>query len=213
MKKLLLTFSLVLVSLSSFAQSAYEKIMKEKIAKLETCKTPQDFEALSNDFKRIADKENSKWQPAYYNAFALIQQSRLLMRDNKVAEAEAPAEAALKLMSGIEKISGDNAEFHIINKMANSIIMLKDPMTRYATNGMAAAKELEIAEKMDPNNPRISLLRGEDLYFTPEQFGGSKTKGMEMIKKSLDQFAAYKSKSDLDPNWGKSEADYFMSLK
>jgi hypothetical protein len=213
MKKLFLTFSLALVSVTAFAQSAYDKIMKEKIAKIEACKTAQEYEALSNDFRRIADKEQTKWEPLYYTAFTLVQQGRILMRDKKMDEAELPASSALKLIEQATKVGGDNAEFHIINKMANSLIMLKDPMTRYATYGMQAAQELETAEKMDPTNPRIALLKGEDLYFTPEQFGGSKTKGMEMIKTSLELFKNYKPKSDLAPNWGKSEAEYFSTMK
>lgn len=213
MKKLLLTFSLLLVSFTAFAQSAFDKIMKEKIAKIEVCKTSQDFEALSNDFRRIAEKEQNKWEPLYYAAFASVQQGRVLMRENKIADAEVPAGSALKFIEQATKVGGDNAEFHIIKKMANSLIMLVDPMTRYASYGMQAAQELEIAEKMDPTNPRIALLKGEDLYFTPEQYGGSKTKGMELIKGSLEMFKTYKPKTDLSPNWGKSEAEYFSTLK
>jgi hypothetical protein len=51
MKKYLLSFALAFMSLTAFAQSDYEKIMAEKIAKIETCKTPEDFQALANDFK------------------------------------------------------------------------------------------------------------------------------------------------------------------
>ena len=72
---------------------------------------------------------------------------------------------------------------------------------------------MEKAEKADPTNPRISLLKAEDTYFTPEQFGGSKTKGLELFQKSLDQFKVYKPKSTLDPNWGKGEAEYFLANK
>lgn len=213
MKKIFLTFLLLLISFTAFAQSAYEKAMKEKIAKLEVCKTPQDFASLSNDFKRIADKEKNQWQPYYYAAFALIQQGRVLMRENKIADAETPATEALQLAGTAASLSKDNAEIHILNKMANSLLMMKDPMTRYMTYGQTAAQELELAAKLDPENPRLTLLKGEDLYFTPEQYGGSKQKGMELINKSLEQFNTYKPKTDLDPNWGKSEAEYMSKMK
>ncbi len=213
MKKIFLTFALLLISFTAFAQSAYEKAMKEKIAKLEVCKTPQDFASLSNDFKRIADKEKNQWQPYYYASFALIQQGRVLMRENKIADAETPATAALQLAGTAASLSKDNAEIHILNKMANSLLMMKDPMTRYMTYGQTAAQELEMAAKLDPENPRLTLLKGEDLYFTPEQYGGSKQKGMELINKSLEQFNTYKPKTDLDPNWGKSEAEYMSKMK
>ncbi|HJY12241.1 MAG TPA: hypothetical protein VJ304_05600, partial [Flavobacterium sp.] len=62
MRKQILSFTLVLFSLLSFAQTNYEKIMKEKIAKVESGKSAEDFQALANDFQRIADKEKGKWQ-------------------------------------------------------------------------------------------------------------------------------------------------------
>lgn len=56
-------------------------------------------------------------------------------------------------------------------------------------------------------------MKAEDTYFTPEQFGGSRARGLELFQKSLDQFKVYKTKSALDPNWGKGEAEYFIANK
>ncbi len=44
MKKFILSFALSCISLTAFAQADYEKIMTDKIAKIETCKTPEDFQ-------------------------------------------------------------------------------------------------------------------------------------------------------------------------
>ena len=79
------------------------------------------------------------------------------------------------------------------------------------TDGVKAAEELKTAEQLDPTNPRIVLIKAEDMYFTPEQYGGSKTKGIELFKQALEKFNAFKPKSALDPNWGKGEAQYFIS--
>lgn len=79
------------------------------------------------------------------------------------------------------------------------------------TFGMKAQEELTKAEKLNPNNPRVTLIKAEDIYFTPEQYGGSKTKGMEMFKSALEKFNSFKPKTNLEPNWGKEEAEYFVS--
>lgn len=84
-------------------------------------------------------------------------------------------------------------------------------MERYMTFGTKATEQLAMAEKTDPNNPRILLIKAEDIYFTPEQYGGSKEKGMELFKKALEKFNSYQTKTDLDPNWGKFEAEYFVT--
>lgn len=84
-------------------------------------------------------------------------------------------------------------------------------MERWQTEGQAAQVALNEAKKLDPENPRISILEAEDLYFTPEQFGGNKQKGIELFKKALEQFKTYKTKTSIDPNWGQGEANYMIS--
>ncbi|EJL76220.1 hypothetical protein [Chryseobacterium populi] len=212
MKKYLLSFALAFMSISAFAQADYEKIMTEKIAKLETCKSAEDFQVLVNDFHRIAGKEESKWQPYYYTAFSFIQKGRVMMREGKMDELDNIAGQAQKYLDAAQSVDPkDNAEIHLLKKMSYSLRMMVNPQQRYMTDGTKAAEELKIAEKLDPENPRIALIKAEDTYFTPEQYGGSKTKGIEMFKQALAKFNAYTPKTSLDPNWGKSEAEYFIN--
>lgn len=212
MKKYLLTFALSLISLTAFAQTDYEKIMSDKIAKIENCKSLDEFQTLANDFDRIGKKETKEWLPAYYAAFSYIQKGRMLMREGKMSELSAQANIAEKYLDQAEDIAGkDNAEIHLLRKMSYSLKMMENPTERYMTDGMKAIEELKKAENLDPENPRIALIKAEDTYFTPEQFGGSKTKGMEQFKDALTKFKTYVPKSKIAPNWGKAEAEYFVS--
>ncbi|MCY0976069.1 hypothetical protein PGH12_12710 [Chryseobacterium wangxinyae] len=210
MRKQILSFTLVLFSLLSFAQNTYEKVMKEKIAKIEICKTPEDFQILANDFQRVADKEKGKWQPNYYAAFSYIQKGRILMRENKVQGLDEVADQAQKYVDEAKTVD-NNAEVQLLQKMIYSLKMMVNPMERYMTYGMKATEQLAAAEKLDPNNPRIALIKAEDVYFTPEQYGGSQKKGIELFKLAREKFNSYKVKTEIDPNWGKSEAEYFLN--
>lgn len=210
MKKQILSFTLVLFSLLSYAQTKYEKVMKEKINKIETVKSAEEFQALANDFQRIADKEKGKWQPGYYAALSYIQKGRALMREDKVQGLDEIADQAQKYLDDAKSIE-TNAEIQLLQKMIYSLKMMVNPMERYMTFGMKATEQLAVAEKLDPSNPRIALIKAEDVYFTPEQYGGSQTKGIELFKETLEKFNSYKPKSDLDPAWGKSEAEYFIN--
>ncbi|WP_300691672.1 hypothetical protein [Chryseobacterium sp.] len=213
MKKYLLSFALAFMSLTAFAQTDYEKIMTEKIAKIETCKTPEEFQTLANDFQRIGSKESTQWLPQYYAAFSQIQKGRLMMRTGNTQDLDGVAAQAEKYLGMAQNLAGaDNAEVHLLRKMAYSLRMMVNPQQRYMTDGARATEELNIAQKLDAANPRIALIKAEDIYFTPEQFGGSKTKGIEMFKDALAKFNAYKPRTALDPNWGKGEAEYFISL-
>lgn len=213
MKKYLLSFALAFISLTAFAQADYEKVMTEKIARIEACKTTEEFQTLANDFQRIGSKESSKWLPPYYAAFAHIQKGRLMMRNGDMSGLDETAGQADKYLATAQNLAGaDNAEIHLLRKMAAALRMMVNPAQRYMTDGAKATEEMGIAEKLDPSNPRIALIKAEDTYFTPEQYGGSKTKGLAMFKEALAKFSTYKPKTALDPNWGKAEAEYFISM-
>lgn len=96
--------------------------------------------------------------------------------------------------------------------MIYSLKMMVNPMQRYMTFGMKAQETIEKAQSLNGENPRVTLIRAEDIYFTPEQYGGSKAKGMDLFKAALQQFETFKPATTLDPNWGKAEAEYFINL-
>ena len=212
MKKLIFAVIITASTTFGFAQTKYESAMTEKISKIEQHLKTDDFQTLSNDFTRIGNAEKTQWLPYYYAAFAQIQKGRILMREQKMSELDAVAAEAQKSLDKAMELSKDNAELYILQKMIHSLKMMVNPMERYMTEGSLAAENLAKAEKLDAENPRITLLKAEDTYFTPEQFGGSKTKGLELFQKALDQFKIYKT-SALHPNWGKAEAEYFLSQK
>ena len=202
-----------MTAVSTFAQTTFDKVMTEKIGKLDQSKTPEDFTALANDFARIGDKEKTQWLPYYYAAHASIEKGRNLMRTGKMTELDAIAAEAQTNLDKASALSKDNAEILILQKMIHGLKLMVDPQARFMSEGMLGASALADAAKLDPENPRISMLKGEDTYFTPEQFGGSKEKGLELFQKSLDQFKVYKPKTALDPTWGKGEAEYFLANK
>lgn len=212
MKNLFLAITL-LVSVFTFVQTNYEKIMSEKITQVEQQKSADEFTALANDFKRIADKEKTQWLPYYYAAFATIQKGRADMMVGKTADLDNVAAEAQKSLDLAMDLNKDSAENYILQKMIHGLRMMVNPQARFMSEGMPASTALEKAAKLDPENPRITLLKAEDTYFTPEQFGGSKTKGLELYQKSLDQFKVYKLKTPMDPNWGRGQAEYFIAAK
>lgn len=212
MKNLILGIFLM-IGVNAFSQTAYEKAMTEKIAIVEQHKTPDEFTALANDFKRIGDKEKTQWLPYYYAAFATIQRGRALMREGKTEALDPIAAEAQKYLNLAMELNKDNAENLILQKMIHSLKMMVNPQQRFMSEGMLAAEALSKAEKIDAQNPRITLMRAEDTYYTPEQFGGSKSKGLELFQKALDQYTVYQPKTNLDPNWGKGEAEYFLANK
>ncbi|MBC7555827.1 MAG: hypothetical protein H7195_02575, partial [Chryseobacterium sp.] len=188
-KNLALTLVLTFSGINAFAQTAYEKAMTDKVAKVQQSLSADELGILANDFSRIALKENKEWLPQYYAAYADIQKGRILMQEGKLTELDALSDEAQKHIDLAEAVSPNNVEITILKKMVHTLRMIVDPQSRYMSEGSLAAGFLSAAEKMDPENPRITLLKAEDTYYTPEQFGGSKEKGIELFKKAQAQFA------------------------
>ena len=212
LQKTILALAITFTTTYSFAQTAYEKAMLPKVQMIEMPKANlDDYTAQANDFARIGDKEKTLWQPYYYAAFSIIKKGRELMQKNQVAQLDDVAKEAQNYIDKAEALSPNNAEIFLLKKMNHGLKMIVNPMERWQTEGQAAQVALNEAQKLDPENPRITILEAEDLYYTPEQFGGSKSKGIELFKKALEQFKTYKIKSSVDPNWGQGEANYFIS--
>jgi tetratricopeptide (TPR) repeat protein len=64
---------------------------------------------------------------------------------------------------------------------------------------------------LSPNSPRVHLLQGISLFYTPAAFGGSKEGARESFEKSLTLFAEPSPDPAL-PDWGHSETWGWLGL-
>ena len=77
----------------------------------------------------------------------------------------------------------ENDEILVLQSWSKSARIAVNPMTRGQKYGAESATFLDKAMKMNPDNPRINFLKGQSAFYTPEAFGGSKTKAKEMFMK------------------------------
>jgi imidazolonepropionase-like amidohydrolase len=70
---------------------------------------------------------------------------------------------------------------------------------------------LKALEK-DSKNPRIYLLKGASLLYTPEVFGGGANNALKYLKPSIEFFNLENIENPIRPSWGKAEAHTFMGL-
>ena len=55
------------------------------------------------------------------------------------------------------------------------------------------------------------MLEGQDKFFTPEEFGGSKPEAKTLFEQSVKLFESNKPKTSIDPHWGLASVQYFLS--
>lgn len=216
MKKTSLIMLAVIFTTAVFAQNEkFVKAMEPKVAALDTTHSTDALLDLANAFERIAVAEKTEWLPYYYAALshvnaALIMGSTDPMAGN-AAKTDPHADKAEELLNKAIALTKDNSELWIVKKQIATLRMMGDPMNRYMTYGPEASKALDQARKLDPENPRVYLLDGQDKFYTPEQFGGSKSEAKKLFETALAKYDTFKAASSIHPGWGKGQAQYFMS--
>lgn len=198
------------------AQSAkYVSAMETKLSAMDTTRSSADWQELGNGFERIAEAEKNQWLPYYYAAVSNVMMGYMLNNgtpgSGNSTQTDQIADKAEALISKAETIEKENSEIYCVKKMIATLRMMADPMTRYQTYGPKAAEALSKAKSLDPKNPRVYMLEGQDKFYTPEQFGGSKTEAKVLFEESLRLFEANKPKTSLDPHWGAGQVKYFLS--
>lgn len=202
---------------AAFSQSEkYMKAMEAKVSMLDSAKTADEYKDLANSFERIADAEKTQWLPYYYASYCNVMSGLFsLPMDGSFGDNSAIvdpiAENAEKLLNKALAITAPNTETYCVEKMIAGLRMMGNPMARYMTEGPKAETALANAKKANPENPRIYILEGQDKFYTPEQFGGSKEEAKALFEKALSLFSVYKPENSISPNWGRATIGFFLS--
>jgi hypothetical protein len=208
--KLLISLLLVFLFIgSSFAQDRYETGMKSTLAKMEDCKTPNDYLKVANGFERIAAAEKDKWLPYYWGALNCVLAS---YGDSSTTRKDLYLDRADKYINKADSLEPDNSEIFTLKGMIAQARMQVDPMNRWQKYGAEANKFFTKAIQADTLNPRPEYLIGVGLYYTPAQFGGGPQAAKPILEKSLAKFNQFVSKDDLLPHWGKEQVEQYLKM-
>jgi hypothetical protein len=212
-KPLMLLLLLLTTSIVLFAQN--EKYMHAMTSSIEafqkaTSKEPSlaELTEIANRFERIASAEPTEWLPRYYAAYTY---STLAYAGNDLTQKDLMADKAATLLKETIAIAGENSELMVLDAQIKQARLAADPMTRWQTYGPLFEASLAKAEALNKDNPRIYVLRGTTLMYTPEQFGGGKKAAKPLFEKALEKFATFKPESTLHPNWGERQASWMLA--
>jgi len=199
-----------------FSQSEkFIKAMEEKVALVNTAASMENWQGLANSFERIGEVEKEQWLPYYYAALSRVMMGYMISNGQTggfADKTDPEADKAEELLNKAMALTKENSEIWCVKKMIATLRMTADPMTRFQKYGMAASEALQKAKQLDPQNPRVYLLEGQDKFYTPEQFGGSKTEAKLLFEESVKKHESFKPASSIHPSWGLGQAKYFLSL-
>ena len=214
MKKILF-ISAFFIAIQATAQSdKYTRAMEPLVTAIDTVINPESLTEISAAFARIADAEKTEWLPFYYAALAQVNKGYMLSggKPGMGADQTDPiADRADVLLKQAEALSPDNSEIYVVKKMIATLRLMADPMNRFMVYGPAAAEALQVAKKLNPDNPRVYLQEAMDKFYTPEQFGGSKPEARTLFETTLKKLDEARPESPIHPTWGRRITHYHLA--
>lgn len=209
MKKIILLAFIAITAASAFAQSEkFTAAMSKNMAMMDSGFTKPDvFLDLANTFERIGAAEKNQWLPYYYAAYCRINYAFI---KNEPAGNDPIADKATELLNKADSLQPNNSEVSVLRSMVATSRMVVNPMQRYQEYGPVVAKELAKAMEQDSTNPRPHLIKGQNLKYTPEQFGGGCKTAKKELETAVEKFAVFKATTALSPIWGNEYAQKLL---
>lgn len=212
MQKSLFTLIFSLFALAAQAQTPNEKFVKameKALSGMDTLKTAEQWQTASNNFERIAQKEQKEWLPAYYVA---LSQTMIFNLSQDQTKYEALAKKADEYITKADSLNPNNSEVLVLRSMVSGLYIRLNPMVNGMKYGPLAGMQLEKAKSLDAENPRVYMQEGITAYFTPAQWGGDKEKGKKLLETAAAKFETFKPASSIHPNWGKKTNTMFLEM-
>ncbi|HHQ13827.1 MAG TPA: hypothetical protein ENK16_02260 [Chromatiales bacterium] len=195
---------LVLVCLASLpfvTTASVDRDLTAMSAAVDTAFFSRDTDTLRSLVEELSSDKSE--DTLYLLGYAHFRLAELTKDDSKSSKAHLNACIdALQALVGLEP---DNAEAYALlgNCYGRSAMHY---MLRAAIRGMRSDKAMRRAHELDPDNPRVLLLKAIGLYFRPALFGGDKPRATEMFRQAAERFADWQRSPAGGPNWGAAEA-------
>ena len=204
-KNLLLSLAigLTVFNYSSFAQQDapdYQATMKGLMIKMDTASDVQMNLKVASDFSRVGEVATTQWHPFYYSALCNV----LAAFDiEDVAKVDPLCDKAVVMLEKAEKLSPKNSEIYCVKAMI-ALARIKVNVFQRGMEGLSDAQaSLESAQELNPDNPRVYFLLGQQSYNTPEAFGGNKKNALALYEKAKILFDKEGNRKDsFEPLWG-----------
>lgn len=196
---------------TSAGNDQYKQAMTQAITTMQTHSEQSpvaDMLASANQFERIASAEPNQWLPRYYAGLNYVY---LGFMGKDEAEKDRYLDQADVNLKAAEAMAPANDELAVLKAYIAQARMVVDPMSRWQQYGPLFQAGLEKAKSLNANNPRIYVLEGSSLMYTPEQFGGGAGAACPVLKQASEKFATFKPASNLTPSWGEKQIEPLLA--
>jgi len=203
MKKIIISGLIMLATIFSFAgEKEYMDAMEKNIKELNAAKTAADFQEVANNFERICEAESDKWLPYYYVTYSYIY---YVFANDAEEEIDMILDKAESFLEKARELSPKNSEIEVLQGWIYQGRIQVDPMGRGHLYSEKASGSLGKATNLNPDNPRIYFLVGQNVLHTPDMFGGGLEAACPYFQKAAEKYEIFSPETSISPNWGKDE--------
>lgn len=156
-------------------------------------------------FERLLQNKEKQWLTQYYIAYADYRLAILYQVQNDKDLQVKYLDEGIELINACLEKREKFADAHGLLAALLGQKIGADPALGM-TLGMQAFTAMGEALEYGRDNPRVALFSAISAYYTPEQFGGSKTKAADEIARAAKLFETEKLEDKRLPDWGRSEA-------
>ncbi|RZK43982.1 MAG: hypothetical protein EOO90_01620 [Pedobacter sp.] len=208
MKNLITLFAFLLIASTGFSQTdKFTSAMQKGLLTLDSAKTPDDYTNAANYFERIATAEPKQWLPSYYAAFSYLHSAMLGNQNGETKDAIY--DKATNLINKADALMANNSDVYALKAYIVFMKMAVSPQARAMAMIPQSNALVEKAIALDSENPRVYLVKGQTLFYTPEAFGGGKAKAKPVLELAATKFSTFKS-NGLTPSWGQGRVESLL---
>lgn len=186
-----------MLSVVGMAQN-FETQMLEKVKLVNQKKEAVNWLKLSSEFEALSIEHPNRYEAKYYTALCLVFQAfndqDASLKETKLKKAELMVDKAIEQ-------NPKDAELYILKALYFQAIISVDPQNRGYAYSQKAETALAQAYQIDTKNPRYYFLKGQNVFYTPEQYGGGKANAQPFFEQAAQYFKQNKTSNSIEPAW------------
>ena len=191
----ILFFSICFLKVQAQANST-NKTLETAVMQFNLANKNLNYQELYIQFEQLYTVNKTNWLIPYYAGM-----TRSIMCLLKMGDKDALANDAL-LWVGRAKSIMANDEVYCAESLAYTAKMSVNPLLRWLTYEGKIKKALNLAKKLNPNNPRAYVLEANIQQKIPYIFGGGCNSVKPLIEKAELCFNTQTKSNSVQPSWG-----------
>ncbi len=182
-----------------------DKALDLAVAQFNQLSGSDSYQSVYIQFEKLYNADKKNWLIPYY---ASILKSRMCLMN--MGNRDQLANDAILWVSRAKSIT-NNDEIYCAESLANTAKMSVNPTFRWLLYEDKIKTPLQLAKKINANNPRIYLLEANIQWKLPVLFGGGCKAAIPMVKKAEQLLQLQVLQNTNLPGWGNQSLLEFKS--